>query len=143
MTDCTEGEREAAARYEAGQATSTTSGSLMTRDDAVAAARSDANGFATYEEVTRVDAKLVRMGDLRPHLGSGEIWSSDDDDPAWVVVAGRVTSHAGDSVALSTDPNYSWALTAYNAKTHMVTLFYAGRTEWPEFWNSLAPLQPS
>jgi hypothetical protein len=143
MTNCTDGEREAAARYEAEQATSTTAGSLMTRDEAVAEARSAANGFATYEDVTRVDAKLVRMGDLRHDLASGEIWSSDDDDPAWVVViGGEVTSHAGDSVAVGFDPNYSWGLTAYNAKTHMVTLFDAGRTQWPEFWDSLAPYRP-
>jgi hypothetical protein len=140
MTDCTDGEREAAARYKAEQATSTTSGSLMTREEAVAEAQSDANGFATYKAVNRVDAKLVRMGDLRHNLATGEIWSSDDDDPAWVVViAGTVTSHAGDSVAVGFDPNYSWGLTAYNAKTRMVTLFYPGKTQWPEFWDSLAP----
>jgi hypothetical protein len=115
----------------------------MTRDEAVADAQSDANGFATYDEVTRVDAKLVRMGDLRHDLASGEIWSSDDDDPAWVVViGGRVTSHAADSVASFSDPNYSWGLTAYNAKTHTVTLFYPGNTQWPEFWDSLAPYTP-
>jgi hypothetical protein len=143
MIDCTDGEREAAARYEAEQATSTTLGSMMTREEAIADARSDANGFATYEAVTRVDAKLVRMGDLRHSLATGEIWSSDDDDPAWVVViGGRVTSHAGDSVALATNPNFSWGLTAYNARTRMVTLFSPGNTEWPEFWDSLAPYAP-
>jgi hypothetical protein len=143
MTDCTAGEREAAARYKAEQATSTTSGSLMTRDEAVAEAQSDGNGFATYEDVNRVDAKLVRMGDLRHALAPGEIWSSDDDDPAWaVVIGGKVTSHAGDSVAVGFDPNYSWGLTVYNAKTRMVTLFYPGKTEWPEFWDSLAPYTP-
>lgn len=144
LTDCTPGERQAAAQYKAQQPAP--SQPLMTKDEAIQAATSPASAFATYTTTDRVASRLVKLSDLRSRLGSGAIYASDDNDPAWVVVvSGKIQSYSMSGVTQSadTDPNFSWALTAYDAKTHAVALFYAGRTSWPGFWDSLPALPSS
>jgi hypothetical protein len=132
---CTAGEREAAAKMLAAEATSTT---LPTPSAQEAIMLAQNARIAAFTRIDRVKARLVRVGDVRSRAEPGA-WSRDDEDLGWAVaISGDITSFAGDSLAqVAPTHHFTWWVTVIDVKTHIPVLFDGGQGPWPPYFDSI------